>query len=369
MVRVKYPKNAELSAETGNDKKLVQKRKIATRKIKQERVQADQGISEGIKKQRLPDQKQEDFVTDTELDLAMSYIEEQLAMHNTNALQTEPLNLTMNNTKTLVNRAYDDIDYTRNISENSCKVGYDEVGYVSNMMTPKKVTNGNQDNTSSEKFYSWNAINRKIMLPLLSPITYYLNRSKSKWVTVGLHIENNFEPVVRLSGTRNQSLTLDLPNWKLITDNIKTINSHFDDTTNRKDKIHLNGLTLSYDVLDSSTKVIKMDNGCEYIYLSYETLRELWRFEDVINCRMAYLEDLHYAQYYFSCVDMIATNPGGDIADKMRSLCNNTATDYTCITTELLLFGIDRIKSDIDLLNTVKTTLPPSNGMQKSYFF
>lgn len=52
-----------------------------------------------------------------------------------------------------------------------------------------------------------------ICKPLLTPVTYFLNKSKSKWICVGLDSDFNFEPVIRLMGNRGQGVTLNADTW------------------------------------------------------------------------------------------------------------------------------------------------------------
>lgn len=189
---------------------------------------------------------------------------------------------------------------------------------------------------------------------LLSPLTYFLNKSKSKWISVGLDSYANFEPVIRLMGGRGQCITLDSTMWgefKASKDAInKAINSKTADNF-----MNINKLSISFIWVDNYRKVLKGSVGSDSIYLSYESLRELWKVSDVVTFRLGLLESYHFADFYYTCLDLAATFEG-DLRQRLETVFNGSCTEYIAIFKELLVNGIDRVMFDFDIHQSVKAS-------------
>lgn len=194
---------------------------------------------------------------------------------------------------------------------------------------------------------------------LLAPVTYFLNKSKSKWMTVGLESDWNFQPVIRLMGARGQGITLDSETWK----DFKRFRDSINKAINTEDvdkSMNINNLQLSFVLIDNRRKILKANVGNDVVYLSYESLREIWRLSDVITFRLELLESYNFAEFYYACLDLALTFKG-DLSKRLESIFNGSCTEYVAIFKELLANEIDRVMYDLDLHQAIKESFNRGN--------
>lgn len=117
---------------------------------------------------------------------------------------------------------------------------------------------------------------------------------------------------------------------------------------------------MSFIYIDNFRKVLKATVGSDSVYLSYESLREIWKLSDVVTFRLELLRNLKFAEYYYNCLDL-ATNFEGDFRKRMETVFNGSCTEHVAIFKEMLVYGIDKVMYDLDLQQAINASFNGDN--------
>lgn len=218
--------------------------------------------------------------------------------------------------------------------------GYNNVGNENNH--PECISECETLNTSNQK-------KCKTFTPLLSPVTYFLNKSKTKWVLVGLDSDSNFDPVVRIMGTRYQNVTLDEETWNEFKGAKDSINKTLNAQYYLDRRVTLKKVRVSFDRTENNRRILKASVGTDSVYLSYESLRELWKLDDVITSRLELLKSYDFAQFYYNSLNL-ATTFVGDLKQRLDVVFNQNVNECVMMFKELMLNRVDQVLYDFDLL-------------------
>lgn len=143
---------------------------------------------------------------------------------------------------------------------------------------------------------------------LLNCSTYALNKSRSKFVSVGLSAHAPFVPVVELHGLKNDWVTFDEGEWGLLLENQGVISNFLYTDEGQHQFVNIGSKTLRFHTI-GSTRVVTFVNGSE-VCVAFESVCELWEFLPLIESRIRLLKDLNFDQFYASVVKGIVGLPG-----------------------------------------------------------
>lgn len=184
--------------------------------------------------------------------------------------------------------------------------------------------------------------------PLLSQSIYFLNKSYSKWVCVGLCGELFFEPLVRIVGVKKQCVSLTVEEWEDFLKCKEELKKYFKEKNNVYPVIQSRSVAMSFDCFDGINKILKLEKNGQFLYISYDGMEELWKLEALIKCRINNLRELNYGKFYKELIDklMIAK---GDLENEVEKLLQGAIVENVCITWELIFYDLKKIISDIRL--------------------
>lgn len=204
-----------------------------------------------------------------------------------------------------------------------------------------EVNNSKDDATEVRSMYE------SVMdMPLLSQNIYFLNKSHSKWVCVGLDINLYYEPVIRIVGLKKQSITMNLEQWKKFVISKLRIMSCFNKSNPVYSVFKIGDIKISYDCFDGVNKILKMEKHGECLYISHEGLIELWHIIELINIRIENLKVLDYGKYYKNFIERLSMMEG-DVKTNMENLIEGLKSESVCITKELMTYGLKKIMFDL----------------------
>ncbi|XP_071054857.1 uncharacterized protein [Onthophagus taurus] len=183
--------------------------------------------------------------------------------------------------------------------------------------------------------------------PLFSESTYYLNKSRTKWISVGMSANLHFDPVIRLMG-KGQCITFTEDEWKNVINSRQLIMNSFVGDLSTPPHFVVSGVTCSSQWIENVRKVLKMERGSEIFYLAYDSLHELWKLSDLVSSRVEVLNCMEYKNYYDSVIDVVSTMQG-DIKSNILVASNGVPSEHLCVTKELLVYGMDKVLLDLDL--------------------
>ncbi|KAK4885272.1 hypothetical protein RN001_001543 [Aquatica leii] len=194
---------------------------------------------------------------------------------------------------------------------------------------------------------------------LYAQSTFTLNKSQTKWISVGLCAELQFNVVVKLMG-KGQCITLTEIEWRTLVCYRSIITNSFTGYATTPSYHEVCGVKITTEWMDKAKKVLKMQRAEETIYLAYDSVHEMWKLCDLIMTRLELLKRLEYKRYYDSVIDTIALK-GGEVKEGIiRIVSKICVSEYSCITKKLLIFGMDKILLGIDLREhvVIDSTVP-----------
>ncbi|KAF5280237.1 hypothetical protein FQA39_LY18087 [Lamprigera yunnana] len=162
---------------------------------------------------------------------------------------------------------------------------------------------------------------------LLNQTIYYLNKSNSKWISVGLYYPFEFASVVKIFGWSKQ-YTFDTM-WR---------------------PRQIGPKTLTFEMIEEK-KILKMDDmsGNE-VYLGWESVSEVWSLESVLRYRLSYSSGSNFKYFYEDVIRAVA-EMSGDVKINIYNIINRLSekSDDVCCMLEVLLFMPEKALFDVQL--------------------
>ncbi|KAK9679034.1 hypothetical protein QE152_g40341 [Popillia japonica] len=183
---------------------------------------------------------------------------------------------------------------------------------------------------------------------LLSQSIYFLNRSCSKWLCIGLDANLFFEPTVKIGGIKKQSVSFAEEEWLSFLKYEMEIKQYFRDSSVVFQVLEGSGVGISFECFDGVNKILKLEKDRECVSLSYEGVEQLWKLGDLVECRMKQLKELEYVKFYKEFINGMLEVRGELIAE-MEKLLEKHSGENVCITRELMFYDLNKILSDIKL--------------------
>ncbi|KAK9737885.1 hypothetical protein QE152_g10370 [Popillia japonica] len=165
-------------------------------------------------------------------------------------------------------------------------------------------------------------------VPLLGERTFFLNKSRSKWISAGL--STDFEPVIKIAGIKKQCVAFYEEEWERFLSEICNIDD----------------LRLTSECFDGITRILKIDKAGKCVHLSYEGLQELWRLKGVILTRLAFLKSLQFPEFYKNMIEYLSETDG-DLNNEVEKMLNGVVSDCARLASELSLFSFQKMHKDI----------------------
>lgn len=125
---------------------------------------------------------------------------------------------------------------------------------------------------------------------------YNLNKSKSKFVSVGLAYNFGFTPSIQLSGNKNNQIVFDESEWNHLLSYQGIITSYLY-SNDKTEAINAGKFSLQFEQF-SNIRVIKILKDNRYIYLGYETVCKLWELLPLVKYRIEMLKRQQFANYF-----------------------------------------------------------------------
>lgn len=177
---------------------------------------------------------------------------------------------------------------------------------------------------------------------LTSPIianekTYHLNRSKSKYVTVGLAYDTGFQPCITFSGNKTKPLVLREEEWQELLQYQGVLTNYFY-TRDACASLATSAITVSFESYNE-VKYIKLeDKRNNYICLGVESICQLWTLLPLIDYRITMLRRQDFQNYFYSKVNNIS-NKNGDVCQQIinsLAYANNPGSENISTMMELI---------------------------------
>lgn len=195
-------------------------------------------------------------------------------------------------------------------------------------------------------------------LPLIGETTYSLNRSRTKFVCVGLGPDGLLLPVVKISGTlNNQCVVFDKKEWNDLLENEANIMNYFQN--NYQDvqwaPVKIGEKTLSFLAI-GGRKVIKLETGVSEVWLGWESVMQLWNMVEIINYQLEILAHAAFAEFYKNIIDAVAEMIGDVKVNIMNIIAplKDTKAENVLYMMEMVQLVPNKIIVDIEIAKCVK---------------
>ncbi|KAF5305659.1 hypothetical protein FQA39_LY09148 [Lamprigera yunnana] len=168
---------------------------------------------------------------------------------------------------------------------------------------------------------------------LLNQTIYYLNKSKSKWISVGLYYLFEFGSVVKTFGRSKQYVIFKEETF---------------DTMCKPRQI--GSKTLTFKMIEEK-KILKIkDMSGNEVYLGWESVWEVWLLESVLRYRISYSSGSNFKQFYEDVIRAVA-EMSGDVKINIYNIINRLSekSDDVCCMLEVLLFMPEKALFDVQL--------------------
>lgn len=162
-----------------------------------------------------------------------------------------------------------------------------------------------------------NNLFKKEPLVTLGERRFYLNNSKSKFVSVGLSYTCGFIPCIKISGNKGDSVEFDEKEWEHFL-TYQGIICNYLYTNEGLEPVDAEKFTLEFKRLPYAT-VVKITKDNSSVYLTYDTVCTLWHLLPLINYRIQMLKNQHFFSY-FKVLQKGLQNMSGDVLNNAVNL-------------------------------------------------
>ena len=185
---------------------------------------------------------------------------------------------------------------------------------------------------------------------LINESIYYLNKSKSKYVSVGFGLDRKYKPVIKLEGVKNQNIILNEDQWISFLNNEGIIMNFLFSNSFGWLPMQGKGFEIHF-IFINDVRVIKLvQEGGHEVYLAEDSLNNLFKGTPLIKYRLDLLKNQDFANYYNILVSGISTKNGDliqNVYDIILPLTNINSLNVCCVL-ELLNFYSDCIIEDVE---------------------
>lgn len=124
---------------------------------------------------------------------------------------------------------------------------------------------------------------------------FFLNKSKSKFVGVGISYNFGYKPYIKLSGLKSDSVFFTETEWLQFLEYQGIITNYFY-TMDIQNPIKHGNITLSFEKVNTSF-FIKVQKDLNYVSLAFDTVCTLWNTLPLIKYRIDIIKRQQFSEY------------------------------------------------------------------------
>lgn len=179
-------------------------------------------------------------------------------------------------------------------------------------------------------------VKSKKELVVIGERRFSLNNSKSKYVSVGLARDYEYEPCIILKGNKNDVIIFSEEEWNGFLE-YQGIITNYIYSNNSTDPIHSKECSIFFEQI-SSARVIRIWKNNSYVYLGYESICKLWELLTVIKFRTDMLKKQEFLPYFRVLQKSLQNQAGNLFVYASRILYTNerAPTENVCLALEFM---------------------------------
>ncbi|KAF5273938.1 hypothetical protein FQA39_LY01053 [Lamprigera yunnana] len=158
-----------------------------------------------------------------------------------------------------------------------------------------------------------------------------LNKSKSKWISVGLYYPFEFASVVKIFGRSKQYVIFKEEEWIQFHEQRENINKYFQTFDTMWKPRQIGSKTLTFEMIKEK-KILKIeDMSGNEVYLGWESVSEVWSLESVLRYRLSYSSGSNFKYFYEGVIRAVA-EISGDVKINIYNIINRLSekSDDVC---------------------------------------
>lgn len=186
---------------------------------------------------------------------------------------------------------------------------------------------------------------------LLNERYYFLNKSKSKFVSCGLSKDLKTTIVI---GGKGQNIILNEDQWLQFLNNEGVITNFFYTKNPDWSPLEINQTIIYYTTINN-VRIIKFFstfNKCE-VFLAENSLLELFKFQKIVNCNIDCLNNLKFKQFYKTILQNVCYMNGSSTTNMENSIASLTPQENVLTLKQLLHHYPEKIEEDIRKIKNV----------------
>ncbi|KAF5289985.1 hypothetical protein FQA39_LY14920 [Lamprigera yunnana] len=192
---------------------------------------------------------------------------------------------------------------------------------------------------------------------LLNQTIYYLNKSKSKWISVGLYYPFEFASVVKIFGRSKQYVIFKEEEWIQFHEQRENINKYFQTFDTMWKPRQIGSKTLMFEMIEEK-KILKIeDMSGNEVYLGWESVSEVWSLESVLRYRLSYSSGSNF-KYSYEDVIRAAAEMSGDVKININNIINRLSEKsddkYSLLKKMWMLYAQEHWTKSYDLKSAVE---------------
>lgn len=184
---------------------------------------------------------------------------------------------------------------------------------------------------------------------LINESIYYLNKSKSKWVSVGFSLERKYDPIIKLGGCKyNQKVIFTEDQWNSFLNNQGIMLSFIYSTGFGWQPMRGNGFEIQFVFIKDSRIIKLVQDGGNEIFLAGDTINEVVRLANLIKYRFDLLKDQEFSKYYNILVAGLSIKNGDLIKHVYDIISPILMSSNVCCVLELIHLYPDCLIEDVE---------------------
>ncbi|KAF5281633.1 hypothetical protein FQA39_LY17755 [Lamprigera yunnana] len=192
---------------------------------------------------------------------------------------------------------------------------------------------------------------------LLNQTICYLNKSKSKWISVGLYYPFEFASVVKIFGRSKQYVIFKEEEWIQFHEQRENNNKYFQTFDTMWKPRQIGSKTLTFEMIEEK-KILKIeDMSRNEVYLGWESVSKVWLLESVLRYRLSYFSGSNFKYFYEDVIRAVAEMSGDvkiNIYNIINQLSEKSDDKYSLLKKIWMLYAQEHWTKSYDLKSAVE---------------
>lgn len=190
---------------------------------------------------------------------------------------------------------------------------------------------------------------------LLNCTSYPLNKSKSKYISIGLLSHGSFAPIIVLQGLKGDWITFNESEWSEFLDNQGVISNvlYSKEEQTQPQTVQVGGKSAHFYKI-GEVPVVTIKDISEVCF-AFDSLCELWELLPIVENRIRLLKNLRFPEYYATVIKAVASLPGDFASNICKILQEVPPTNHVVCIRELLKFVPQIVEVDVDVEKRIQS--------------